>query len=65
MKQLLDIAADQFYVIGISTPGPLYSVVKNTMHNVYPRPFAWTYPEPGRQQHRAILFRYGAMSGQR
>ncbi len=25
MKQLLDIAADQFYAIGISTPGPLYS----------------------------------------
>jgi len=46
MKQLLDIAADQFYCIGISTPGPLYSVVKNTMHNVYPRPFAWTYPSP-------------------
>lgn len=46
MKQLLDIAADQFYVIGVSTPGPLYSVVKNTMHNVYPRPFAWTYPSP-------------------
>lgn len=46
MQQLLDIAADQFYVIGISTPGPLYSVVKNNMHNVYERPFAWTYPSP-------------------
>jgi len=46
MQQLLDIAADEFYAIGISTPGPLYSVVKNTMHNVYPRPFAWTYPSP-------------------
>lgn len=46
MQQLLDIAADQFYAIGISTPGPLYSAVKNNVHNVYPRPFAWTYPSP-------------------
>ncbi len=46
MGQLLDISADQFYAIGISTPGPLYSVVKNNMHNVYERPFAWTYPSP-------------------
>jgi len=46
MQQLLDIAADEFYAIGISTPGPLFSAVKNNMHNVYPRPFAWTYPSP-------------------
>lgn len=46
MKQLLDIAADQFYDIGINTPGPLYSVSKNNLHNVYARPFAWTYPTP-------------------
>ena len=30
MKQLLDIAADQFYSIGISTPGPLYSARPRT-----------------------------------
>ena len=46
MKELLDIAADQFYVIGVSTPGPLYSVVKNNLHNVYARPFSWPYPSP-------------------
>lgn len=46
MQQLLNIAADEFYAIGISTPGPLYSAVKNNVHNVYPRPFAWTYPSP-------------------
>ena len=46
MKQLLDISADQFYAIGISSPGPLYSVSKTNLHNVYPRPFAWTYPSP-------------------
>ena len=46
MKQILDIAADEFYAIGISTPGPLFSATKNNLHNVYPRPFAWTYPSP-------------------
>ncbi|WP_170241046.1 ABC transporter substrate-binding protein [Rhodoligotrophos appendicifer] len=46
MKQLLDISADEFYAIGISTPGPLFSATKNNLHNVYPRPFAWTYPSP-------------------
>ncbi len=46
MKQILDIAADEFYVIGVSTPGGLYSVSKKNLGNVYPRPFAWTYPTP-------------------
>lgn len=46
MQQLLNIAADEFYVIGINSPGPLFSAVKNNMHNIYPRPFAWTYPSP-------------------
>ncbi len=46
MQQLLNIAADEFYAIGISTPGPLFSAVKNNLHNVYARPFAWTYPSP-------------------
>lgn len=46
MQQLLEISADQFYAIGISSPGPLYSVSKTNLHNVYPRPFAWTYPTP-------------------
>lgn len=46
MQQLLDIAADEFYVIGVSTPGPLFSISKTNLHNVYPRPFAWTYPTP-------------------
>lgn len=46
MRQILDISADEFYAMGISSPGPLYSVVKNNLKNVYPRPFAWTYPSP-------------------
>jgi peptide/nickel transport system substrate-binding protein len=46
MKQILDISADEFYGFGISTPGPLYAVVKNNMHNVPVAPFSWTYPSP-------------------
>lgn len=46
MQQLLNIAADEFYAIGINSPGPLFAAVKNNLHNVYPRPFAWTYPSP-------------------
>jgi peptide/nickel transport system substrate-binding protein len=45
-KQILDIAADQFYAYGISTPGNLYAVVKNNMHNVPVAWTAWTYPSP-------------------
>ncbi len=45
-KQLLDISADEFYAFGISTPGDLYAVVKNNMHNVPVAWTAWTYPSP-------------------
>jgi peptide/nickel transport system substrate-binding protein len=45
-KQLLDISADQFYAFGISTPGDLYAVVKNNMHNIPVAWTAWTYPSP-------------------
>ncbi len=47
MKQLLDIAADQFYVIGISLSPNGYGIVKNNFFNV-PKimPGAWLYPNP-------------------
>jgi peptide/nickel transport system substrate-binding protein len=45
-KQVLDIAADEFYAFGISSPGNLYAVVKNNMHNVPVAWHAWTYPSP-------------------
>ncbi|HET8627015.1 MAG TPA: ABC transporter substrate-binding protein [Thermomicrobiales bacterium] len=46
-KQILQIAQDQFYVIGISLPGNGYGIQKNTFHNV-PKsmPGAWLYPDP-------------------
>ncbi|NOZ27672.1 MAG: ABC transporter substrate-binding protein [Chloroflexi bacterium] len=47
MKQILEIAADQFYVIGISLPPKGYGIVKNNFHNV-PKvmPGSWLYPNP-------------------
>jgi len=46
--QILDIAADQFYEIGITTSGNGYGIVKNNMRNV-PKSMvgAWLWPTPG------------------
>ena len=34
MRQLLDISADQFWIMGISTPGESYGIVKTNFKNV-------------------------------
>lgn len=48
MNQILQIAQEQFYAIGISLPVPGYGIVKDTFHNVpSPHPGAWLYPNPG------------------
>lgn len=48
MKQLLQIAADQFYVIGVSSVTDGYGIVRNDFHNV-PKsmPNSYIYPNPG------------------
>ena len=47
MTQILDIAADQFYVIGIALPANGYGIVKNDLHNVPPTILqAYLYPSP-------------------
>ncbi len=47
MKQILDIDADNLYVIGISTKPPGYGIVKNNFRNVPEEMFsAWLYPDP-------------------
>jgi peptide/nickel transport system substrate-binding protein len=48
MKQILDIAANQFYAIGLSLPVSGYGIVRNDFHNV-PKTMigAWLYPNPG------------------
>ncbi|MEZ4637679.1 MAG: hypothetical protein R2856_22445 [Caldilineaceae bacterium] len=48
MNQILDIAAEEFYAIGISLGAPGYGIVKNNFHNVpSPHPGSWLYPNPG------------------
>jgi len=47
MAQILEIAADEFWTIGISTPIPGYGIVRNNFHNVPPTmPMAWEWPTP-------------------
>ncbi len=47
MAQVLEMAADQFYLIGISTPTSGYRIVSNRMHNVPVMVGSWTWPTPG------------------
>ncbi len=48
MRQILEIAADEFYAIGISLPAPGYGIVRNNFHNVpESMPGSWLYPNPG------------------
>jgi peptide/nickel transport system substrate-binding protein len=48
MKEILDIAADQFYVIGINLQPMSYGIARNNFHNVPEvMPLAYTYPNPG------------------
>ncbi len=47
MKEIIAIAKDQFYVIGISSSPPGYGIVKNNFHNVpMSMPGSWQYPDP-------------------
>ena len=47
MQQILDIAADQFYLIGINLMPPQKGVVSNTFRNVPPQMvWSFTYPNP-------------------
>jgi peptide/nickel transport system substrate-binding protein len=47
MKQILEIAKDQLYVIGISSAVPGYGIVKDNFHNVPEiMPDSWQYPTP-------------------
>jgi peptide/nickel transport system substrate-binding protein len=47
MTEILDIAAEELWVIGISTPQPSYGIVKNNFFNVPTvMPLAWEWPTP-------------------
>ncbi|MEM7134292.1 MAG: ABC transporter substrate-binding protein [Chloroflexota bacterium] len=48
MQQIMQIAADQFYSIGISKPSPSYGVANTNMMNIMVgMPAGWQYPTPG------------------
>ena len=48
MKQILQIAQEQFYAIGISLPTNGYGIVRNNFKNVMKSmPSAWLFPNPG------------------
>ncbi|MEJ2040282.1 MAG: ABC transporter substrate-binding protein, partial [Desulfosarcinaceae bacterium] len=47
MRKILDIAREQFYVMGISLPTSSVGIVKNNFHNVPSvLPYSWIYPTP-------------------
>jgi peptide/nickel transport system substrate-binding protein len=49
MKQILQAAADAFYVFGVSLPPDGYGVVRNNMRNItrtMPNSFGWPTPAP-------------------
>ena len=47
MNEIIDIAIDRFWAIGISLDTGQYGVVKNNFHNVpLAMPESWNYPDP-------------------
>ena len=53
MKQILQLAADAFYVFGVSLPPDGYGIVRNNMQNVtktMPNSFGWPTPAPTRPE---------------
>jgi peptide/nickel transport system substrate-binding protein len=47
-REILQIAADGFFVMGVNLDPPLYGIVKNDFRNVpESMPSAWLYPRPG------------------
>ena len=47
MQQIIDIAAEQFYVIGVSTPPVRYGILRPGFNNVPGLiPHSWAYPHP-------------------
>ena len=45
-KDLLAIARDEFWTIGIGVGPDLYGIVGNKVHNVIDHPSGWLYPNP-------------------
>lgn len=45
-KEMIKIAKEQFWTIGIASAPDSYGIVKNNMHNVVDHPGGWLYPNP-------------------
>jgi peptide/nickel transport system substrate-binding protein len=46
MEEILDIAAEEFWLMGIGTPLNSFGIVKNNMRNVPDMFFSWEWPTP-------------------
>jgi len=57
-QRILDITADQFYQIGISTAAPTLAVVSDRLANVPENtPTGWIHPDPGTLNPEQFFFR--------
>ncbi len=57
MKQVLDMSADFFPAIGISSAPTQFAVVKNDLRNVPAHPFSWAYPSPAPANPEQFFFK--------
>jgi len=58
MAEILEISADEFWVLGISVPNPSYGIVRNNFHNVPDvMPMAWEWPTPAPANTFTFFFR--------
>ena len=56
-NEILDIAAEQFWVIGVSLPDTEYGIARNDMGNIpQNQPYSWVYPNPG-PMHTAVVYK--------
>ncbi len=46
MNQILQIAKENFWTIGVAVGPDGYGIVKNNLHNVIDQPSGWLYPNP-------------------
>jgi peptide/nickel transport system substrate-binding protein len=57
MQQILELAADQFYTIGILWDADGYGVVRNNFINTPPvMPWSYSYPHPGPEDPSQFFF---------
>ena len=56
-NRILEIAADEFWVIGVSLPATEYGIARTDMGNIpQDQPFSWIYPNPG-PMHTAVVYK--------